>query len=189
MTVAFAMALRSPDRSTKVGAVIAAPDNTIVATGYNGWPRGVVPFTDDDPRWNRPEKYFWMAHAERNAMDNAARTGVSVKDCSLYCLIMPCADCSRGIVQVGIKRVVVYKPAMDAFAESMNDSQEWVKGLDAAKRMFEEAGVEIGYYDGPIEMSQITLAGSPYMLKQAKTGLLGAIGPVGADVVRPSSSD
>lgn len=187
MTVAFAMALRSPDRSTRVGACIAAPDNTIVATGYNGWPRNVVPFEDDDPRWNRPDKYFWMAHAERNAIDNAARTGVSVKACSLYCLIMPCADCARGIVQVGIKRVVVYEESMEVFAQSMHESQEWTKGLKATERMFDEAGVALEFYNGPIELSQITLAGTPYMLQQMKIGKVGAIAPVQAEVLRPGA--
>jgi len=56
----------SKDRSTKVGVVIVGPENEVRALGYNGFPRGI---DDDAPdRHERPEKYLWVEHAERNAI-------------------------------------------------------------------------------------------------------------------------
>jgi dCMP deaminase len=105
----------SPDPSTKCGAVIVDDDdNTVLAVGYNGFPRGV----DSDPavvpeRWERPVKYEWVEHAERNAIYNAARTGTSVKDATMYLnySVRCCSDCIRSIIQAGIRRVVgPYRP-------------------------------------------------------------------------------
>jgi dCMP deaminase len=141
--LAYLIAQRSPDLSTQLGAVIVAPDQTIRSTGYNGWPRGIAEFEDDDPRWNRPNKYHWMAHAERNAIDNAIRNGVAVDGCTLYTILMPCADCARGIVQTGIKRVVFDENAMREFTKHMLNSQTWVEGLEATRQMFKETNIEL----------------------------------------------
>lgn len=159
MNVAYLTAMRSPDPSTQVGAVIVSPDNLIVATGYNGWVRGVSEFAPDDPRWNRPDKYYWMAHAERNAIDNCARVGVKLDGCTLYSTVMPCADCTRGIIQVGIKRVVVAKDVMVEFTKHMHDNQTWVQGLEASRDMFDEAGVKLDYWCGSAVFPSILLAG------------------------------
>lgn len=91
----------SKDPSTKVGSVIVAPDRRIVSLGYNGFPRGV---TDSEERLNdRPTKYAFVAHAERNALDNA---DVSMRGCILYSTLQPCAECTKSIIQRGITRVV-----------------------------------------------------------------------------------
>jgi len=55
----------SEDTSTKVGAVIVNDMNQIVVTGYNGLPRNI---TYLEERLQRPEKYKWTEHAERNAI-------------------------------------------------------------------------------------------------------------------------
>lgn len=97
----------SPDQGTKCGAVIVDDDDkTVLATGYNGMPRGVE--TDYDSRWVRPEKYKWVEHAERNAIYNAARSGGRTKGCTMYLNYAPecCADCVRAIIQSGIERLV-----------------------------------------------------------------------------------
>ena len=78
----------------------------IVSTGYNSFPRGI----DDNvaERQERPEKYFWFEHAERNAIYNAARIGVSTKGCTMFLTCdIPCADCARGIINAGIIKVYV----------------------------------------------------------------------------------
>lgn len=96
----------SKDRSTQVGAVAIGPNREICSVGYNGFPRGV----DDDieERHQRPAKYSWTEHAERNCIYNASRIGVSLDGCELYCTHFPCPDCARGIIQSGIS--VVYYP-------------------------------------------------------------------------------
>ena len=91
----------SKDPSTKVGSVIVAPNRRIMSMGYNGFPRGVE---DLDERLNdRPTKYAFVAHAERNALDNV---DVNVRGCTLFVTLQPCADCTKSIIQKGIARVV-----------------------------------------------------------------------------------
>ena len=68
---------RSKDPHTKLGAVVVGPAHEIRATGYNSLVRGI---RDDVPeRLERPEKYLWMEHAERNAIYNAARHGTQMR--------------------------------------------------------------------------------------------------------------
>jgi dCMP deaminase len=77
LNIAETVKLKSKDRRTQIGAVIVGQDNEIVSTGYNSFPRGI----DDEveERQQRPEKYYWIVHAEMNAILNAARIGVSTK--------------------------------------------------------------------------------------------------------------
>lgn len=123
----------SKDRSTKIGAVIAGPHNEIRSIGYNGFPRCV----DDDveERHERPEKYFWTEHAERNAIYNAARVGTPTEGCVMYTNWFPCIDCARAIVQSGIAKIIV---------RSINlDHDKYKEDFKRATTMFAEAGVEV----------------------------------------------
>ena len=136
MEVAFLVASWSKDTSTKTGAVVVGPDREIRATGYNGLVRGV---DDDKPeRMERPTKYDFFEHAERNAIYNACLTGTSLKGCILYATHTPCTDCARAIIQSGIKMVVTNP------LEKRNDIKDntWRDKLEYSRQMFEEAGVE-----------------------------------------------
>lgn len=126
------VASKSKDRSTKVGAVIVGPDNEVRSTGYNGMPRGV----DDDvvERHERPVKYLFAEHAERNSVYQAAMAGTTLKGCRMYVTAWPCADCTRAIIQAGIKEVIAPKPS-DEFYERWKDS------MDAGLQMLNEANV------------------------------------------------
>ncbi|MBT3703387.1 MAG: CMP deaminase, partial [Alphaproteobacteria bacterium] len=70
LKLADEVATWSKDRSTQVGAVIVMKDRAPGPYGYNGFPRQI----DDEAeeRHNRPAKYKWTEHAERNAIYNAA---------------------------------------------------------------------------------------------------------------------
>lgn len=130
---AYLAAQKSKDRSTQVGAVIVGPDREIRSKGYNGPCRG---FDDDDPVLHeKPAKYAYAEHAERNAVYNSARIGVSCKDCTIYVTNWCCDACARGIVQCGIREVVVHAeaPQMTGWEES----QEW------ARDIFRRAGVTL----------------------------------------------
>lgn len=130
--------LKSKDNSTKIGVVIVGPGNEIVSTGYNSFPRGI---DDDRPeRQERPEKYYWMVHAEQNAIYNAARIGVSTMGCTMYMSCgVPCPDCARGIINSGIKKIVV--GGGDAAKGAQFNDEQRAKVV----QMFKEAGVEIEY--------------------------------------------
>jgi len=107
------VSLKSKD-TTKTSAIIVGPNNEIRSTGYNGAPRG---FNDyDKSKFQKPEKYYWTEHAERNAIYNAARVGTSVDNCCIFVSHFPCIDCARGIVNSGIIRVIVSNKNLDAFS-------------------------------------------------------------------------
>lgn len=140
-TIANQVKMKSKDENTQIGAVIVGSDNEIVSTGYNSFPRGI----DDnvDSRQERPEKYFWFEHAERNALYNAARIGVSTKGCTMYLTCgIPCADCARGIINSGISKIVCENHL--TFGES---TQKWYEHAKRSLVMFEEAGIEVSYYE------------------------------------------
>ena len=89
---------KSKDINTKIGTVIVGKDKEILSTGYNSFPRGLNDELSE--RQERPEKYFWFEHSERNAIYNAARIGVSLKESTAYLTSgLPCMDCARGLVQ------------------------------------------------------------------------------------------
>lgn len=127
----------SKDRSRKVGAIIVNDDNRIIATGYNGMPIGVN--DDVDSRHERPIKYLYTEHAERNAIYSAALSGISTKGTTIVLMWFPCADCARGIIQSGIKEVKCKEP-------DMNDTI-WGTSFKVSKEMLDEAGVKISYYE------------------------------------------
>jgi dCMP deaminase len=136
MQLALHIAGWSKDRSTKVGAVIVGDDHILRAIGYNGFPRGVDDEAED--RHERPLKYRWTEHAERNAIYNAARIGVSLDDCTMYVAWFPCMDCARAIVQAGIARLVAIKP-------DVNHST-WGEDFQLALQLFDEAAVKVSWY-------------------------------------------
>lgn len=136
MELAFLVASWSKDPSTKTGAVVVGPDREIRATGYNGLVRGV---DDNIPeRLERPTKYDFFEHAERNAIYNACLTGTSLKGCVLYATHAPCTDCARAIIQAGIKMVVTNKIIID----DSTPKGTWREKLFLSEQMFKEAGVE-----------------------------------------------
>ena len=121
----------SKDPSSQIGAVIVGPDNEIRTTGFNGPPRGV---RDDIPeRWERPLKYQFCAHAEENAIVNAARVGVPVLGCTIFVSgLPPCAPCARMVINAGIKRMVV---------STLDIPERWKESIEPALEMLKEADV------------------------------------------------
>ena len=85
---------------SKVGAVLVKEGN-IIAFGYNGTPSGMDNSCEQD-NVTLPH----VIHAEVNAVLKAARTGAAVEGSTLYLTLSPCLDCSKLILQAGIKRVV-----------------------------------------------------------------------------------
>ena len=131
---------KSKDKHTKIGAVIVGKDKEIVSTGYNSFPRGID--DDKEERQQKPEKYFWFEHAERNAIYNAARIGVSTKGCTIYLTCgIPCADCARGIINAGIIKIYVLRGEVRGA-----NSQKWKDSAKRSMEMFEEAGVDVEWH-------------------------------------------
>ena len=136
LAICRAVAARSKDPHTQLGCVIAGPAHEIRSTGYNSLPRGI---RDDVPeRLERPTKYLWMEHAERNAIYNAARCGTPLEGCTLYVEIMPCMDCGRALVQAGIREVVISSERMKEYS-----SEYYNEHFRMVEVLFEEAGIRV----------------------------------------------
>jgi dCMP deaminase len=139
LNIAEQVKLKSKDESTQIGPVIVGIDNEVLSTGYNSFPRGM----DDSKqeRQERPEKYFWFEHAERNAIYNAARVGTALKNSTIYLTSgVPCMDCARGIVNSGIKVVWCKRVCTTKNKEKWEESQ--LKSI----QLLNECGVQVMFY-------------------------------------------
>jgi dCMP deaminase len=146
------VARRSKDPATQIGCVIAGPAHEIRSTGYNSFPRGIA---DHKPeRAQRPEKYLWIEHAERNAIYNAARAGTPLEGCTIFVELMPCMDCARAIVQAGIVEVVVDSSRMQRYS-----SEFYNQHFELARTLLEEAGVVLRFAAGEAGESRSAAAG------------------------------
>lgn len=131
MEVARAVASRSKDPSTQVGAVIVDSNNIIKSTGYNGLPNGIPDGAID---WSRAgsfmnTKYPYVVHAEVNAIVNAK---TDLTNCTIFVTLFPCHECAKLIVQAGIKKVVYEE-----------DLYEGTESNQVAKFILMGAGVEM----------------------------------------------
>ena len=133
---AYLTSYKSKDKFTKIGSVIVKKDS-IISEGFNGLPRKVN--DEINERHERPEKYAYYEHSERNAIFNCARNGQSSLGCYLYSLALPCCDCSRACIQAGIFRIYIHRQYQKYF----NYHENWKKNLRYSEEMLHEAGIEI----------------------------------------------
>lgn len=121
----------SKDPSRQIGAVAVGSKGQVLAQGFNGFPRGIIDTAD---RYhNREIKYKYVVHAEMNVIYNATYNGVSLDDSTLYVSGLPvCSDCAKGIIQVGISRVVM---------KEQNIPQHWAESWGMTAGMFDEANI------------------------------------------------
>lgn len=127
----------SKDPSTQIGAVIVNDEKRILATGYNGFPKGIH---DSDMRYHdRETKYKYVVHAEMNAIYNATYNGISLNDSTLYVWGLPvCSECAKGVIQVGIKRIVMPKA---------DYPDRWIESFRKSRELFTEARLDWCFID------------------------------------------
>ncbi len=139
MGIALLSCNRSKDPNTKVGACIVDKNNKVVSIGYNGMPRHIH---DEDLSWNKGEgldsKYLYVCHAEFNAILNT-RDGSALEGCTLYVTLFPCNECTKAIIQTGIKEVVY-----------LDNKYAHTTETQASLKMLTLAGVKIRQYEGKI---------------------------------------
>lgn len=135
MDLAKVAASWSKDPSTKIGAVAIGEKGQVLCTGYNGFPRGIE---DSLTRYyDRELKYKLVVHAEQNAIYNATYNGVSLNGSTMYVHGLPCcSDCAKGIIQVGVKRVIMSTPSTP---------DRWKDSWKLTETMFREAGVSYDF--------------------------------------------
>lgn len=127
LAMARLVASWSKDPSTKVGAVLADPQNRVVSLGFNGPPRGVL----DDETISREIKLKRTLHAEENAFMFANRDTSGLK---LYVTHHPCAHCAAVIAQKGVLGIIM--PTQDP-----GYSERWVSDLDESRSILLQAGI------------------------------------------------
>ena len=106
----------------QVGALIVK-DKMIISDGYNGTPSGFENICENDMGVTKP----YVLHAEANAITKVAKSANNCDGATLYVTTSPCMECSKLIIQAGIKRVV--------FSEKYHNTE----GLDILSKV----GVEL----------------------------------------------
>jgi dCMP deaminase len=125
MEITRLVAKRSTCLRRHVGAIIVR-DRRILATGYNGAPRGLPHCSETGclreemgiPSGQKQELCRGL-HGEQNAIIQAALSGVSIEDSQIYSVTRPCIVCAKMIINAGIKRVVFEEGYPDPLAEQM----------------------------------------------------------------------
>lgn len=131
-------ALFSKDPHHKVGTLFVDPESlAILSTGYNGFCRGIDETCEN--RWDRPQKYDFVCHAEVNGIYNACRQGVRLNGSTAVVTTFPCLECAKALIQVGVRTVVSRKPD---FAD-----ERWGRQFKMSTEMFEEVGMKLLYVD------------------------------------------
>ena len=152
MHEAYWWARRSKDPRTKIGAVLVLPgDRDPISHGYNGFARDVN--DNEMSRWDRPEKYEWIVHAEDNAVLNCARKGQSSKGSIMYTQGVPCTRCTDACIQGGIVEIVVHKQWQDY--EKKFGWDKWIESAKRSKKKLREAGIRVRVFDGVLGMQGV----------------------------------
>ena len=126
LEMAAVWAKNSYCKRRQVGALIVK-DRMIISDGYNGTPAGFENICEDENGVTKP----YVLHAEANAISKVAKSGNSSEGSTLYVTASPCLECSKLIIQAGIKRVVY------------RDEYRLTDGIDLLKR----AGIEVEKID------------------------------------------
>ena len=126
LEMAAVWAKNSYCKRRQVGALIVK-DKMIISDGYNGTPSGFENICEDESGVTKP----YVLHAEANAITKVAKSGNSSDGATLYVTASPCLECSKLIIQSGIRRVVY------------RDEYRLTDGIDLLRR----AGVEVEKVD------------------------------------------
>lgn len=127
----------SKDPSTKVGAVLVRPNNSVAATGFNGFPPGA----DDSPELyaDRAYKYANVVHAEVNALNFY---GQPTPGFTLYTSFPCCDDCTERAGKAGVVRIVC--PHLNCFVQARPAAwvAEWRNRIAKAQAVAERYGIQ-----------------------------------------------
>lgn len=126
LKMAMIWAQNSYCKRRQVGALLVK-DKMIISDGYNGTPSGFENICEDDENHTKP----YVLHAEANAITKVAKSNNSSEGATMYVTSSPCMECSKLIIQAGIKRVV--------FTESYR--------LDDGLNLLKRANIEVKQVD------------------------------------------
>jgi len=144
MKITHLVSERSTCMRRKVGAIIVK-DKRIISTGYNGSPRGLAHCLEigcmreqlEIPSGERHEMCRG-AHAEQNAIIQAAGSGVNMEAATMYCTTAPCSTCAKMIINAGIERLVLGGRYPDQLGEDLIREA----GIETEYQIMETSGAE-----------------------------------------------
>lgn len=139
LRLAYQQAAKSPDPSNQNGAVVLYKDVHYV--GYNDFVEGVT--LPPDILTNRDKKLFYIEHAERAAIYNAAYFSCRLPLATLVCPWFACADCARAIILTGIKRVVGHQQRMEMTPD------RWKASVFDGLQMMRDVDIQLDFLDIP----------------------------------------
>ena len=134
LEMAIIVASRSRDPSTKVGAIIVRPNNTVAGQGYNGFSQKMEDI--QELLDNREEKYSRVIHAEMNALIFAKEP---LSGYTLYSSLLPCDRCFVVMAQSGIVRFVSPKPTVEQISR-------WGQAFDKTRQYASEMKLTLVEY-------------------------------------------
>jgi dCMP deaminase len=149
LRLCYDKALDSPDPSTQNAAVLCWEDSRgrlgpyVETFACNEFPYGVAYKPE---RWERPLKYAYVEHAERNCLYKACRRGRCTKGEVMVSPWAACADCARAIVQAGVRKLITQRH---------DDEDRWKASIDVAFTILAEGGVDVVFFEGKVGGSPI----------------------------------
>jgi dCMP deaminase len=141
LTMAFVVAQRSFDPSSKCGSVIVSKDNRVLSTGYNGPIKGS---NDNEIPLDRPRKYCHMIHGEENALLAYNGSHQDIQGATIFVTGRPCHRCLRMLLQKGVTRII-YGPNVTKLVDQAD--------IDAQEIMLKNRNIEIKEIDFNLIMS------------------------------------
>lgn len=148
MRQVYLIATKSKDKLSKIGSIIVN-DNQIIKVGYNGFPVGINDNIKE--RHLRPLKYSFVSHSEANAIVFAAKAGVKTDGCILYTNGQCCIECTKLVIQSGIKKVVYHKQFDDKWDELYRIQWDGHKKISTI--LFNEANIELVAFDKILDVN------------------------------------
>jgi deoxycytidylate deaminase len=143
----------SDDPETKSGCLIETmPTGTyfpLTFFGANRIPEGI-----QKKPWmlERPHKYNYIEHAERDAIYAAARAGISLAGATLYVNWAPCFDCFRAIVATGIKEIFIHKEGHEAYTQAAAETGHTVDwGAERVLEAFDRSPVKLNMFSATFD--------------------------------------
>lgn len=134
----------SDDPSTRVGAVFVDDNYQILSIGCNHSPysmrlnnkpeRQRELLTNKLNETGKKMKYPWIEHAERNAIFNAEKNGTILTNSICITTLVPCIDCTRAILSVGVKQIYTFVPEGES---------KWIKDYAISKKLIDEANIPV----------------------------------------------
>lgn len=189
LRLAYVIAQRSTCDRKHVGALIVDDNKRIVSTGYNGSPAGSPHCSEVGHQlvdMGGRQSCIRTLHAESNALDYAGR---EARGCTIYITVTPCLDCSKRIVNAGIKRAVWHEYYGSRYEASAKVRDFLIESGVSTHIPADEVGGKPYPYSASIDAWRDLMTADPVLLVKLAPALRRAINEVRGWIISESNSD